>query len=189
MSVLLRRTPPQRRRSFFFSTGVSSRPHVICCGGRRSVSRPRPTSLQSGTHVVSATASLPVARSDGDDGARRLGGVSVQQVRVGGAVHLHRGRRFAAQHRRHFAQPQVVVTRELLRHERRVLARQLVGGRRRRRRDGRAACLVAGRRSGRRRLRGVRRVRGHHSRRRRRHRPRLVIHSFAHRVDRVVPEL
>lgn len=120
----------------------------------------------------------------------RLGGVPVEQVHVGRAVHLHRrrGRRFA-QHGRHFAQPQIVVAGELLCHERGVLAGQLVSRRRRRRRDGRAAGPVAGRRACGRRLRGVRRVRGHHSRRRRRNRPRFVVHRFAHRVNRVVPEL
>lgn len=121
-----------------------------------------------------------------------LGRVPVEQVHVGRAVHLHRGRgrRFALQHGRHFAQPQVVVAGELLRHERGVLAGQLVGRRRGRRRDGRAAGPVAGRRACRRRLRAVRRrVRGHHSRRRRRHRPRFVVHRLAYRVNRVFPEL
>jgi len=116
----------------------------------------------------------------------------VEQVHVGRAVHLHRvrGRRFA-QHGRHLAQPQVVVAGELLCHERGVLAGQLVGRRRGRRRDGRAAGPVPGRRACGRRLRGVRRrrVRGHHRRGRRRHRPWFVVHRLAHRVNRAVPEL
>lgn len=114
----------------------------------------------------------------------------MEQVPVRRAVHLHRRRWFVAQHRRHFAQAQVVVTGELLCHERGVFTGQLVGGRRRRRRDGRATRPIAGRRPRRRRFRGVRsRVRGHHIRRRRRHCPRLVVHGLAHCANRVVPEL